>query len=179
MSGELDLQLILQEKTKKDVAVLTNMNQKLSHFGIVLSEQEAKEIVFKRNESLKKHGRVEFGEEILNKLIFEFCDSDYIENEDFTDTISKLTDVFYCFQIRSGDTLSDDEMLHFMKEQFDGVCKGDLEYLEQTVIPAYIQKLREGYADYRTNDGYGEYTDLDEDLQWKDSLYIEALRDLE
>lgn len=179
MSGEQDLQLILKQKTENDVAIVINMNQKINHFGITLSDQEAKEIVLQRNESLKKHGRVEFGEGILSKLIFEFCDSKYIENDQFADTISKLTDIFYRFQNRSGDTLSDDEMLHFMKEQFEGVCRGDLEYLEQTVIPAYIQKLRDGHADYRAKDGYGEYTDLDEELQWKDSLYIEALRDLE
>ena len=39
----------------------------------------------------------------------------------------------------------DDELLHLMKEQFDQICFGDLEYLEGTCLYHFSQAIRAGY----------------------------------
>ena len=75
------------------------MNQKTQHFGLVLTEEEAKLIVEKKKESLKEQQRVEFGETILSKLIDTFCDSPYIMQSNYEETLEELQDIFYFFKI--------------------------------------------------------------------------------
>ena len=47
--------------------MLDAYNQKTEKFGLTLTEQEAKELIVRRNESLKKYGRVEFGRGIFRQ----------------------------------------------------------------------------------------------------------------
>lgn len=76
------------------------------------------------------------------------------------------------------DEITDDELLHFMKEQFETVCYGDLDYLEGTCLANFAQAIRAGYRGYSETDGYGEYVSLDEVSRWDRKLYLEALREL-
>ena len=117
-------EMILAEKEKKEMAVLMACNEKTETFGLSLTEQEAQELVVCRNESLKKYRRVEFGNGILDKLIFTFCDSQYINQENYKETMEKLQDIFYCFKNEAEDQLTDDELLSFMREQFEEICMG-------------------------------------------------------
>ena len=76
------------------------------------------------------------------------------------------------------DEITDDELLHFMKEQFETICYGDLDYLEGTCLANFAQAIRAGYRGYSETDGYGEYVSLDEVSRWDRKLYLEALREL-
>lgn len=51
-----------------------------------------------------------------------------------------------------------DELLHLMKEQFENICFGDLDYLESTCLANFAEAIRAGYEGYKSSDGYGEYT---------------------
>ena len=57
------------------VQKLVETNEFTGRYGLTLSEQDAKLLLRGRQESLKAQRRVEFGEGILPKLIFCFCDS--------------------------------------------------------------------------------------------------------
>lgn len=118
------------------------MNQKTEKFGLVLSEKDAKLLVENRKENLREQQRVEFGEGILPKLIFAFCDSPYIFQENYVDTITRLQEIFYLYKNESMDELTDDELLDFMKEAFDGECEGSLEYLEETALEEFARSIR-------------------------------------
>lgn len=72
------LEVLQSQKEKKELSVLMQCNEKTESFGLSLTEEDAHELVLCRNASLKKYRRVEFGEGILDKLIFTFCDSQYI-----------------------------------------------------------------------------------------------------
>ena len=76
------------------------------------------------------------------------------------------------------DQISDDELLHFMREQFDTVCFGDMDYLEGTVLPTFADQVRGGYDGYKSTDGYGEYAQFDEVKRWDPELYRQVLKDL-
>lgn len=130
LTGEYQIQKILE------------VNQKTERFGLILSEQDVKVLIQKRTEALKEQQRIEFGESILPKLIFTFCDSPYIYQENYVDTISRLQEIFYLYQNESMDDLSDDELLEYMKAAFDGECEGSLEYLEETVLDAFARDIR-------------------------------------
>ena len=74
--------------------------------------------------------------------------------------------------------ITDEELLHFMREQFEEVCFGDLGYLEGTCLRIFAEAIRAGYRGYQASEGYGEYAKFDEVKRWDRELYLEALADL-
>lgn len=118
------------------------MNQKTEKFGLILTEEDAKTLLECRRENLREQQRVEFGEGILPKLIYAFCDSPYIYQENYVETIMALQEIFYLYKNESMDELTDDELIEFMKNAFDGKCEGSLEYLEETVLEEFARSIR-------------------------------------
>ena len=127
---------------QNQVQKVMDMNQKTERFGLSLTQEDAKLLVERKMECLKEQQRVEFGETILSKLSDTFCDSPYISQSDYVDTISGLQEIFYLYKNESLDVLTDDELLEFMKEAFDGKCQGALEYLEETVLEEFARNIR-------------------------------------
>ncbi|WP_238483719.1 DUF6323 family protein [Anaerosporobacter faecicola] len=134
-------QEVVLQKQKEN---LMNCNTYTTKFGLRLSEQEAQELLVERKESLKREGRIEFGEGILTKLIYAFCDSAYIYQDNYVDTIERLQEIFYLYKNECLDEITDDELIAYMKERFEGICQGDLEYLEDTALESIARKIRRG-----------------------------------
>ena len=137
--GVEDYLLALSQYRKQEVL---RSNEYTCQFGLSLSEQDIEELMIVRRECLQEHQRVEFGKGVLEKLIYAFCDSSYIYQENYVDTLSRLQDIFYLYKNESMDELTDDELLDFMKNAFDGECEGSLEYLEETVLEEFARKIR-------------------------------------
>lgn len=153
-------------------------NSYTEKYGLVLSFEETKMVLAERKKTLQVQRRVEFGPGILPKIIQEFCDSAYISQSNYVETLVRLQDIFYLYKNEMQDEISDDELLHFMREQFETVCFGDLDYLEGTCLSNFAQAIRAGYRGYRASDGYGEYARFDEVTRWDHGLYLAALQDL-
>lgn len=68
--------------------------------------------------------------------------------ENYADTLMRLQDIFYLYKNESLDELTDDELLEYMKEKFDGICVGDLDYLEGTVLDTFAREVRTGTKKY-------------------------------
>ena len=168
--------VLLQKQNQLEKVMETN--QRTQQFGLVLSEQDARLILEERNDALRKQRRVEFGPGIVEKIIDEFCDSAYIDQNNYVDTVIRLQEIFYLYKNEMQDEITDDELLHLMKEQFENLCFGDLEYLEGTCLEIFAQAVRAGYDGYRSSDGYGEYARFDEVERWDHELYLEALKEL-
>ena len=69
--------------------------------------------------------------------------------ENYADTLMRLQDIFYLYKNESLDELTDDELLEYMKEKFDGICAGDLDTFAREVrtgTKKYIGKYREDEA---------------------------------
>lgn len=171
-------ELLSAVKEKKELAALVSMNEKTEKFGLSLTAGEARELVVCRNSSLRKYQRVEFTDSILNKLIFTFCDSQYIHQDNYLETIEELLDVFYGFKNEAADLLTDDELLEFMREQFETVCYGDKEYLSETCLERFAAAIRAGYDGYQKSEGKGEYERFSQELRWDKEVYFEVVRDL-
>lgn len=144
-------------------------------FGLSLTEEEVKMLMQERERCLKEQHRVEFGETILPKLIQAFCDSDYIRGEDYAEVLGRLQEIFYLFKNESMDLLTDDELLAFMREQYDEPCFGDLDYLEGTCLPLFADAVRAGYRGYQQTGGKGEFGRFDIVQRWDKELYLAAL----
>ena len=175
MDGKYWMALMMEETF---LTKLLETNEKTQKFGLTLSKEDAQYLMEQRKEALEETKRVEFGEVILSKIVYEFCDSDYIVQSEYVETLKRLQEIFFHFKNEMLDEVSDDELLHFMKEQFETVCRGDLEYLEGTCLSLFAQAVRHGYKEYKTRDGRGVFRELDEVKHWDEELYQETLKDL-
>ena len=113
-----------------------------SNFGLSLSETEIAELVTCRAEALRTSGRIEFGGGILPKLIQAFCDSPYINQENYADTLAELQEAFYYFKTEAMDLFSDDELIEYMVKVFNGRAQGSAEYLSGTSLEALARYAR-------------------------------------
>ena len=169
------LELMSMQTQVKEVLA---RNRDTEKFGLALSEKEAQLLVAERGEVLRKERRVEFGQGILPKIIDTFCDSAYITQDSYCDTLIRLQEIFFLYKNEMLDEITDDELLEFMREQFDGVCCGDLDYLEGTCLDLFAQAIRAGYSGYEATGGRGEFEKFDLVKRWDKELYLAALMDL-
>jgi len=123
-------------------------NEITSEYGLKLSEEDVREIINTRNISLQKSGRIEFNGQIINKIITAFCDSPYISQYNYSDTINELVEIFYNYKNETLDYISDDELIEIMQEKFNNYCQGSLELLEGKVLYKIADNIRNGVRDY-------------------------------
>ena len=143
----MDNNWLLKLDGQNQIEKIIKLNEHTAAFGLVLSTEDAKLLAAQRRDTLKEQQRVEFGEGILPKLIFTFCDSCYIDQNNYVETIGRLQEIFYQYKNETMDELSDGELLESMREAFDGECEGSLEFLEETAMERLARKLRKrGYV---------------------------------
>ena len=133
--------LSLMQNQNQLVKVLET-NQYTEKYGLTLSQEDAQLVLEGRKEELKVQKRVEFGEGITSRIIYEFCDSDFIDQNNYVSTLIRLQEIFFMFKNEMQDEITDDELLHLMREQFDELCFGDLDYLETTCLENFAQAVR-------------------------------------
>ncbi|MGN0155373.1 MAG: DUF6323 family protein [Lachnospiraceae bacterium] len=134
--------MLWQISESSQLVKLTATNQYTNRFGLTLSDEDALMLVQERRDILKEQQRVEFGEGILPKLIFAFCDSAYIYQENYVEMIGRLQEIFYLYKNESMDEVTDDELISYMKERFEGECMGSLDYLEDTCLEEFARNIR-------------------------------------
>lgn len=157
---------------------LLKTNEKSREYGLTLSREEAQLIAAEQGRTLKEQKRMELGGGIAGVIIREFCDSAYLTQEEYAQTVMRLTEIFYLYKNEMEDEITDEELIHFMKEQFETVCCGDLEYLEGTCLALFAEAIRAGYEGHHESDGWGEYSRIDEVTRWDRELYLAALENL-
>jgi len=168
--------LVLLEQTQ--IQKVMESNQYTKQYGLTLTEQDAKVLAQERKNTLMEHKRVEFGESILPRIIYEFCDSAYISQSNYVESLIRLQEIFFLYKNEMLDEISDEELLNFMKEQFETVCFGDFDYLEGTCLDLFAQAIRAGYRGYEKTAGKGEFAAFDVVVRWDRALYLETLREL-
>ena len=105
------------------------LNEKTAEYGITLSERDCAEIAEFRAESLRESERIEIGVGAVQRIIEEFCDSGYISQRSFKDTVEGLLECFYTIKSETDDKVSDDEALRFLKYLFETEAGGDVSRL--------------------------------------------------
>lgn len=135
---------IVNKRKQIEITNIKKCNEYTSKYGLVLSDNQIGNLLERRKETLKETGRIEFREGIIDKLIKEFCDSPYIDQENYAETLYELIEMFYEYKNETMDLITDDELIEFMKKSFDGICQGDLEYLSGTVMYRMRENLLSG-----------------------------------
>lgn len=134
-------------------------NQITEKYGLTLTRAQVGQILERRSVALKSYGRVELGGGMISKLIEVFCDSPYLNEQNYESTIEELVETFYYFKNEALDLLSDDELLRLMREYFDDYCGGSLELLQQSALEQFTRHIRYGEEAY-------------EQLTEQESLYL-------
>lgn len=163
---------------EKQSELILATNSYTEQFGLMLTKEDVNRIIEVKSETLKEEKRIELGESIVTTIIHEFCDSPYITEANYADTLIKLQAIFFKFKNEMEDEITDDELVTFMKEQFDGVCFGDTEYLETTCLEIFAEAIRAGYEGYKGSEGEGEFEKFDIVKRWDRALYLEVLNEL-
>lgn len=141
----LDFGLAPQDFLRAQTALeLEKANELTARFGLRLSRAQIARIVDKRFQALKDSGRVEFGRGVVRGLIEAFCDSPYMNREDYEETVAELIDSFYYFRGESDALIPDEDLIECMRRHFDEVCQGSLEMLNGTTLSELIRGTRYG-----------------------------------
>lgn len=143
---------IINKRKQNEITNIEKCNEITGKYGLTLNNKQVLNLLEKRNETLKATGRVEFRGGVLEKIIKEFCDSPYISQEDYETILYELIEIFYEYKNETMDLITDDELIKFMKKSFDGVCKGDIEYLSGTIM----NKMKENLISGKSIDKDGE-----------------------
>lgn len=116
----------LAERQVRDKILLCNEETK--KYGLLLTEQQALALAQTRTSSLKENKRIEFGNGIVDKLIMAICNSPYITQDTYEDTLHELIDLFYDLKNNTWDKVSDTDLIDFIKATFNG-CHGSMDML--------------------------------------------------
>lgn len=127
---------------KNQLQSIISLNRYTEQFGVSLTEEDTRLLLKERKESLQEQERIEFRGGILGKLIFTFCDSPHIYKDNYVETLGRLQGIFYLYKNECLDEITDDELLDYMKHEFEGVCQGSLDYLEETCLDRFARNVR-------------------------------------
>ena len=114
-------------------------------YGLCLTEQDITELVELRSQALRNTGRVEFGGGILPKLIRAFCSSPSLDAYNYVETLGLLQDAFYYYKSESQDRFSDDDLIEFMVDVFNGPAHGSAELLTTISLEQLCRWARNGF----------------------------------
>lgn len=120
--------MVLYQNDQKNVENLVSMNEITKDKNLVLSQKEIMMLIENKNSTLKDIGRVEIGKSIIDDLVYDFYDSDYIDSDNYFDTINELVNIFYMYQDKFSDYLTDEEIIEYLRNNFDEMG-GSLELL--------------------------------------------------
>lgn len=129
-----------QETTVNEIIELNKTTEK---YGLILTKEQAIDLVNNRNIILKEIGRIEIGGGILQKLIYKFCDSSYIYKDEYLDILEELTNIFYEYRCEFDGKLTDEQIIKYMKNKFDNSCNGSLELLKYKELEYLKEHLKE------------------------------------
>ena len=153
---------------KQAVNEIVKCNDFTESYGLILTRQQAIELVETRAYALHANGRIEFGGGVIDKFIKVFCDSPYLHMHNYAETLHELIEIFYYYKNETLDLMSDDDLIKYMKTSFDGICQGSLDLLCGRELATMAHNLRYGVAfdyseedisdeEYEEEDVYGEY----------------------
>lgn len=104
--------------------------------GLILTHKEIEELIINKNETLYNLSRIEVTP-IIDKIIYEFYDSPYIDNDNYFETINSLVEIFYIYEDKFGNELSIEEIIKYLRDTFDNKVNGVVELLVDT---SYLER---------------------------------------
>lgn len=118
---------------------ILELNEITKDKGLYLSEKDVEDLIVNKAIILKENGRVEVSGTTIKNIIELFYDSSFIDKDNYLESIEELTNIFYKYQQEFYGVLSDEEILIYLKEEFDNIVMGSFTLLESDSL----EKLKE------------------------------------
>ena len=139
---------------------LLSCNAVTARYGLSLTEADARALAEAQSRALRSAGRVAFAGGVAAELALAFCDSPYINQDGWADTLAELAEAFYDFKNEAMDGIDDAEAIALMKRLFDGDwCEGSMDRRREELLPMAARRIREGL----TPEPDADSTDPEED----------------
>lgn len=114
--------------------------------GLTLTQEEARELSETRIRALKENDRIEFGTEVMRKIMNRFADSRYLDRGSWADVLNEITYYFYFIKAETEDRISDTALVEEMFIRFELYCRGSVDRFEQKEVERIIRKVNMGKA---------------------------------
>ena len=125
---------------RESAADILSVNRQTAVHGLVFTPAQAASLVAARERALSSAGRLELNGGVIKKLILAFCASPYFDVELAEEILCPLLETFYLLKNETFDALSDDALIAFMRELFDGACKGCMELMQDAAFEQLIRR---------------------------------------
>ncbi|MCI7332602.1 MAG: DUF6323 family protein [Mollicutes bacterium] len=122
---------------------LIKLNELTKSKNLIFTDEEILNLIKNKNDNLKDIGRVEIGKSVIDDIVYSFYDSEYIDNDNYFETINELINIFYMYQDKFSEYLTDSEIIGYLRDNFDKV-NGSLELLSSISFDKLNTKLMYG-----------------------------------
>ena len=152
---KLSIQSFRQLSKKEQVNKVLECNNRSLDFGLALTQKQVEQILETRDQALQTNQRIEFQSTIIEDIIEEFMDSQFITKYNYAEIIDGLIEIFYYYKDATEEyNLSDEEIIHYLKVAYDGVCQGSLDSLYEEQLSKLIDSISQNLDIYEGTD-YG------------------------
>lgn len=138
--------IILFGNDQENINNLINMNEITKDKNLILSNEKILMLIENKNNTLKDIGRIEVGKSIIDDIVYAFYDSEYIDSDNYFETIYEIINIFYMFQDKFSDYLIDTEIIEYLRNSFDELG-GSLELLGSVYFEKLNTKIMYGESD--------------------------------
>lgn len=168
---KLDLAVLSEDKRALDA--LAKANGDCAPYGLSLSDAQMKAIVVHHHHSCRKFHLLAMGEGILGNLMRTFADCYCMKQDILEEQILKLSDLFLQYRKEVSRTLfTDEELLDLMREQFEKICYGDLEEMEENCLPYFLDAIQAGLVPCDDEDSNNSV------VRWDHDRYFQAMKEM-
>ena len=130
-------------RNKVFASQLISLNADTEKHGITLSKADCADIAEFRTDALAECERIEVGLGATERIIKEFCDSGYVNQANFRQTVEDLLECFYTIKNETDDLVSDDTVMEFLHFLFETVLGGDTSKIyEATELDEFIATVK-------------------------------------
>lgn len=152
------MDLIFPAKNNRGtLSALQNGSQLGARYGLILRPADMELLVQRQEEALRSTRRLEFGSGPYEKLIYAFCDSPYLTQTNYAETLGELCELFYRFKSEFDERLSDDELIAKLARLFNGTCHGSLKLTGDRLWQTAHPDKDDTAEAYEENDWEEEY----------------------
>jgi hypothetical protein len=119
------------------------LNRESKKYNLYLTRSDAKDFIENRTRILNDFGEIDLENNLLKTIVLTFCDSPFIQQENYAIIINELLETFYFIKSENEDNIGDDELLFMMKSLFNGRCGGSVEYLKDILYDMVLDSKKE------------------------------------
>lgn len=116
---ETHLAAVFMEMERRFINDLSACVAATERYGLTLSAKDVTAIAERRSAALAETGRVELSGSAVPEIVTAFCDSPYLLQEEFAETIGRLTEAFYEYKNEDCDRMTDDELIECLRVCYD------------------------------------------------------------